>query len=875
MKYGRFLAWIFAVCIIGASASLQAAAQVVINEVAYDADGDLSGNGTVSETDDEFIELYNTGQASVDLSGWDVGDTNHGRFVFPEGTFLDAGQFLVVFRDSDPGLPGRVFGGASFQLSNSGERVELRNALGEIVDWTDDGGVTTNEAWEREPDGTGAFIRASQSPNNPETRFTPGAANLLYFHPPDQLTVCFLDVGQGDSTLIVSPSGTTVLIDGGNNGMGTSVIVPYLRSLGIDGHTKTLDYMIATHFDSDHIGGLDEVASAVPPVRAYDRGGNKETITSSFTGYVNSIASVRQPIALGQILDLGAGVMLQALCKGEDLASAGERVENLIYPAGRVWVGSSAENELAICLKLSWGGFQLSVAGDLTGGGLNSDNVEGDLATALGDIDVYQVNHHASLTSSSERFLRTIQPEVAIVSVGTNEYGHPTQTIIDRIRSIAGADVYQTQTGSGGLGDFIAEGTIVLRTDGWTYSIEGGLLQTKTYAVDDATRENGILPGQVVINELRVDGRGLAEYVELRGAPGLSLLGCSLWGIDASGASPVETKLTSLDGQRIPANGYLVIGNDSVPNRDLFDPGEIPWNFGPAAIELRFGPALIDRVGYAPGGGGAYYEGTGPAPALPDTGDSIGRNAESEDTNDNTADFRVQSPSPGVRNPEQADYSGLMITEVCTRPNSDEFAELTNRGASPIPLGDVVITDEETGNTEGAIRFPPGVVLAPGETVVVLFRATAESPPSVTFLNSLRTGTRLFGLDTHIPGYTVFPMEVYAAAEGGTSGSLILNDSGDNLAVFEPPVTFSSANGLSDVNLCIDGMNYGNMTDPYRVPAGPGRADAGNAPTHSPGQSLQRITARDHDDSSVDFSAAPMTPGSLPFSDANGYWRIY
>jgi hypothetical protein len=96
-------------------------------------------------------------------------------------------------------------------------------------------------------------------------------------------------------------------------------------------------------------------------------------------------------------------------------------------------------------------------------------------------------------------------------------------------------------------------------------------------------------------------------------------------------------------------------------------------------------------------------------------------------------------------------------------------------------------------------------------------------------------------------------MELYAASEGGTNGALILNDSGDNLAIFEPPITFSSGSGLSDVNLCIDGMNYGNMTDPYRVPAGPGRADAGNAPTHAAGQSLQRWTPRDHDDSSVDF----------------------
>jgi len=873
MMYCRFWAWMFAGCILGAA--VWAPAQVVINEVAYDPEGDLSGDGTVSETGDEFIELYNAGGASVDLGGWDVGDTNSGRLTFPGGTTLEPGQFLTVFRDDEPNLTGQVFGGASFQLSNSGERVELRNAQDEVVDWTDDGGVTTNEAWEREPDGTGTFLRASQSSNNPETRFTPGAANLRAFQPPERLTVHFLDVGQGDSTLIVSPSGTTVLIDGGDNGMGTAVIVPYLRSLGIDGLTKTLDYMIATHFDSDHIGGLDEVAAAIPPFMAYDRGGNKETLTSTFTSYVDSIASVRQPIALGQTLDLGGEITLQALSKGEDLASAGDRVENLIYPAGRVWVGSSAENELAICLKLSWGGFQLSVAGDLTGGGLNSDDVEGDLATALGDIDVYQVNHHASLTSSSERFLRTIQPEVAVISVGTNEYGHPTQTIIDRIQSVAGAQVYQTETGSGGLGDFIAGGTIVLRTDGWTYSLEGGLLQTKTYAVDDATRESGILPGQVVINELRVDGRGLDEYIELRGAPGLSLLGCSLWGIDASGESPVETKLTSLDGRTIPANGYFVIGNDSVPNADLFDPGEIPWNAEPAAIELRFGSLPIDRVGSGPGGGGVYYEGSGPAPALPGTGDSIGRDSESADTNDNAADFRVQSPSPGVRNPEQADYSGLLMTEVCTKPTSDEFVELSNRGGSSIPLGGVVITDEETSNSEGTLRFPEGTTLASGETLVILFRATAADPPSAAFQNSLRAGTRLFGLDTTIPGYAIHPMELYPSAEGGTGNAPVLNDSGDNLAIFEPPITFSSGSGLSDANLCIDGMNYGNMTDPYRVPAGPGRADAGNAPTHAAGQSLQRTTAQDRDDSSVDFSAASMTPGSLPFASSGGYWRTY
>ena len=385
--------------------------------------------------------------------------------MFPEGTVISSGEHISVFRDSEPNLPGQVFGGASFGLNNTGELVELRNDEGAVQDSTNDNGSTTNESWEREPDGTGDFIRASQSMYNPEVRFTPNAANAIVpqFHPPHQLTVYFLDVGQGDSTLIVSPSGKTLLIDGGDNGSGTSVIVPFLKDMGIDGISKTLNYMVATHFDEDHIGGLDEVASEILPLVAYDRGGNKDTITTAFTSYLDSIASVRQQMIVGQVLDLGAGVSVQALTVGEVIETAGERVENIVYPAGRVWVGASNDNELGISLKLSYGGFHLSVSGDFTGRRIQRDDVESDLATAMGDLDVYQVNHHASLTSSNTNFLSVIKPEVAVISVGNNPFGHPVQSVVDRIRSVGGAEVYQTEVGSGGTGDYVANGTIVLR----------------------------------------------------------------------------------------------------------------------------------------------------------------------------------------------------------------------------------------------------------------------------------------------------------------------------------------------------------------------------------------------------------------------------
>ena len=89
-------------------------------------------------------------------------------------------------------------------------------------------------------------------------------------------------------------------------------------------------------------------------------------------------------------------------------------------------------------------------------------------------------------------------------------------------------------------------------------------------------RSSTIYPGQIVINELRVDHLGSAEFVEIAGSPGLSLQGCSLWGIDASSDPAFGDKLVSLDGQVIPANGYFVVGNGSVPNIDLFDPVKSP-----------------------------------------------------------------------------------------------------------------------------------------------------------------------------------------------------------------------------------------------------------------------------------------------------------
>ena len=122
------------------------------------------------------------------------------------------------------------------------------------------------------------------------------------------LTIHQINVQQGDCTLIVGPDGTTFLIDAGNRGKGTSEVVPYLQSIGIqpgDG----LDFMLATHRDSDHLGGLDEVIDAGYDVESnvWDNGSTKsgDEITEFVNAAVNTTAGAVQAMTLGHVVDLG------------------------------------------------------------------------------------------------------------------------------------------------------------------------------------------------------------------------------------------------------------------------------------------------------------------------------------------------------------------------------------------------------------------------------------------------------------------------------------------------------------------------------------------------------------------------------------------
>ncbi|MBU8869337.1 MAG: MBL fold metallo-hydrolase [Gemmatimonadales bacterium] len=284
------------------------------------------------------------------------------------------------------------------------------------------------------------------------------------------LTITCLNVGQGDATLIESPSGMTLLFDGGDNGKGNGIVLPYLQSQGI----TSLDYMVASHYHADHIGGLDEVYNGIPINEAVlDRGWSYGSSTITYNSYASTVASQRQTLTHGQVIDLGEGVTVTCIA----LNGNGE------VPSP--FTNSSYENEYDVCLLIQYGGFDFFAAGDLTGGGLSYGDIETGVAPLAGDLDIYRVNHHGSDSSSNAGFMQTVQAEVSIISVGaTNSYGHPTQNVLDRL-VYYGSFVYQTESGTGGTlppEDLTVVGDhIVITTNGITeYTVDGDV-----WAIDE------------------------------------------------------------------------------------------------------------------------------------------------------------------------------------------------------------------------------------------------------------------------------------------------------------------------------------------------------------------------------------------------------
>ncbi len=243
------------------------------------------------------------------------------------------------------------------------------------------------------------------------------------------LQIHHIDVGQGDGILLISPLGETALFDDGTY-TDCSGIKSYLQGLGL----TSVKYHFTTHYHSDHIGCIDDLAAIGITIssKGYDRGGSYSS--GVYTAYVNTLGSKRTTISKNQVITLDAGQAYPVTIKCVDLNGAG------------VYSGTD-ENALSTVYLVGYGAFQEVLGGDLSGA--SGSNVEAAVGPEVGDVEVYKVHHHGSATSTTTGWLNATTPEVGIISVGNgNSYGHPTSTALTNLHN-KGVHTYWTETGSG------------------------------------------------------------------------------------------------------------------------------------------------------------------------------------------------------------------------------------------------------------------------------------------------------------------------------------------------------------------------------------------------------------------------------------------
>lgn len=245
------------------------------------------------------------------------------------------------------------------------------------------------------------------------------------------LKVHYLDVGQGDSIFLEFPNEKTMLIDASVSD-ASDKIINYIESLNY----SKIDYLIATHPHSDHIGGMKEV------VNNFDLGliymPKVVTTTTTYENLLQAIANKGHKIKTAKA---GLNIIDEGNLKVEILAPNSESYEEL--------------NDYSVVLKVTYKDRSFIFMGD-------AEKLSEDEITHNVKADVIKIGHHGSSSSTSSRFLKRVNPSFAVISVGKdNPYNHPSETVLKRLEN-SNVKLYRTDI----------NGNIIFTTDGDKIKIE-------------------------------------------------------------------------------------------------------------------------------------------------------------------------------------------------------------------------------------------------------------------------------------------------------------------------------------------------------------------------------------------------------------------
>lgn len=251
---------------------------------------------------------------------------------------------------------------------------------------------------------------------------------LLMAHPWQQREkITFLDVGQGDASLLQS-GGQTLLLDGGSTSqknVGTYVILPYIKQQGI----SCLEAVVLTHTDQDHINGVIEVLEE----------GKKGWLTVKNLMYPYWMEGTKQGKQLKKLAE-EAGASCRKIRAGDRL-TIGKAEAVVLYPKEQEKIAEPNAGSLVLFWK--WEGARAMFTGDLP------EEKERELLQNLPACEILQVGHHGSATSTCREFLEQVQPSLAVISCAMkNRYGHPSPDTVDRLKKTGCEIRYTMKSGA-------------------------------------------------------------------------------------------------------------------------------------------------------------------------------------------------------------------------------------------------------------------------------------------------------------------------------------------------------------------------------------------------------------------------------------------
>jgi competence protein ComEC len=250
-----------------------------------------------------------------------------------------------------------------------------------------------------------------------------------------------IDVGQGDGTLIITPSGKRILIDGGGSegttdySVGESILLPYL----LDKKINSLDYIILSHFDSDHCDGVMYLMEKIKVknviiAKQFEKSNNYERFKRIVKNKKIKVIIAKENSTL----------------KIED-----DLKIDFLWPIEESKVNENVLNNNSLVFQLKYKKYSFLFTGDI------EEIAEKRIAHEYGKklkADFLKVAHHGSKTSSIEEFIKAVNPKISLIGVGiNNKFGHPNEEVIERLKNI-GSKIYRT--------DEMGEITIEIKKNG-------------------------------------------------------------------------------------------------------------------------------------------------------------------------------------------------------------------------------------------------------------------------------------------------------------------------------------------------------------------------------------------------------------------------